>query len=313
MPKAPVFLERVAEIGPEIIARLGEGLISGGTALALFTPQDDLHFATPGFMALYDVQPGPQTFNSMMRHCWETGCGPAIDTTDIDAWLAGANTKRRREINRQFEIDISDGRWMWISETMLDDGWIVLIITDFTSIKRREFRLQSDRDAAITASETDHLTGLYNRGATMSRFARLIERAITTGEIFSAILIDLDEFKAINDRFGHDGGDQVLVHFAACATESLRERDILGRVGGEEFLIIMPGATSTQACTVIERLQARLRDQRLALEGVAMRYTFSAGIAEWRRPKTLDTLYREADQALYAAKNAGRNQVKMAG
>lgn len=313
MSKAPVFLKRVAEIDPEIIARLGEGLIAGGTALALFTPQDDLHFVTPGFRALYDVQPGPQTFNSMMRHCWETGSGPAIDTTDIEAWLASANTKRRRDINRQFEIDISDGRWMWVSETLLDDGWIVVIITDFTSIKRREFRLKSDRDAAITASETDHLTGLYNRGATMLRFGHLVDRAITTGEVFSTILIDLDQFKAINDRFGHDGGDQVLVHFASCATQGLRERDILGRVGGEEFLIIMPGATSAQACTVIERLQAHLRDQRLTLEGVVLRYTFSAGIAEWKRSKTLDSLYREADQALYAAKNAGRNQVKLAG
>jgi diguanylate cyclase (GGDEF)-like protein len=137
--------------------------------------------------------------------------------------------------------------------------------------------------------------------------------SLPTGELFSAVLIDLDRFKAINDRYGHDAGDRVLAHFAACAKKVLRERDILGRVGGEEFLIIMPGASREQAHTVIERLQAHVRRQHITLGGVTVSYTFSAGIAEWERSKTLDGLYHEADQALYMAKHAGRNQVKLAG
>lgn len=296
----------------DVMMRIAEGFLAAGTAMAVFAPDDSLHFASNGFMELYDVQAGVQTFDTIMRHCWESGRGPQIDTDDIDDWLVRANDKRRSERVRQFEVDMIDGRWLWISETTLDDGWIILSVADFTAVKRREFRLKSDRDAAITASETDHLTGLYNRGATMMRFGYLVDRAVNSGEVFSAVLIDLDHFKSINDRFGHDCGDRVLTHFAASASALLRDRDILGRVGGEEFLILMPGANMNQSCAVVERLQARLCDQRLILNDVIVRYTFSAGVAEWGRGKTPDRLYREADQALYAAKNAGRNRVRRA-
>ncbi len=296
----------------DVMVRIAEGLLAAGTAMAVFKPDDSLHFASAGFMELYDVQSGVQTFDTIMRHCWKSGCGPRIETDDIDGWLVRANAKRRSELVRQFEVDMIDGRWLWISETTLKDGWIVLSVADFTAVKRREFRLESDRDAAITASETDHLTGLFNRGATMTRFGHLVDRAVNSGEAFSAVLIDLDHFKSINDRFGHDCGDQVLAHFAASAGAVLRDRDILGRVGGEEFLILMPGANTQQACAVVERLQAYLRDQRLILRDVIVRYTFSAGVAEWGRGKTSGMLYREADQALYAAKNAGRNMVRRA-
>lgn len=312
MTKAPSIGADMAFPSQEVMLRIAEGLLAAGTAMAVFKPDDSLHFASSGFMTLYDVQPGNQTFDSLMRHCWLTGQGPLIETDDIDEWLGRANTRRRSQPVRQFEVDMIDGRWLWISETTLKDGWIILSVADFTAVKRREFRLASDRDAAITASETDHLTGLYNRGATMTRFGHLVERATNSGEVFSAVLIDLDYFKSINDRFGHDCGDQVLAHFATSAGAVLRDRDILGRVGGEEFLILMPGANTQQACAVVERLQAYLRDQRLILRDVIVRYTFSAGVAEWMRGKTSDILYRDADQALYAAKNAGRNMVRRA-
>ena len=312
MTEAPSSRADLAVPSLDVMVRIAEGLLAAGTAMAVFEPDDSLHFASSGFMALYDVQPGSQTFNTVMRHCWHSGHGPRIDTDDIEAWLKRANAKRRSELVRQFEVDMIDGRWLWISETTLKDGWLILSVADFTAVKRREFRLESDRDAAITASETDHLTGLFNRGATMTRFGHLVDRAINSEEVFSAVLIDLDHFKSINDRFGHDCGDQVLAHFAASAGAVLRDRDILGRVGGEEFLILMPGANTQQACAVVERLQAYLRDERLILRDVIVRYTFSAGVAEWERGKTSDMLYRDADQALYAAKNAVRNMVRRA-
>ncbi|MFT4077166.1 MAG: diguanylate cyclase [Asticcacaulis sp.] len=298
---------------PDMIVRIAQGLLISGRGMAVFAPDDSICLATEGFRALYDMQPGPQTFDSLMRHCWQTGRGPRIETQDIDAWLAKAKTRRRSEPVREFEVDMVDGRWFWISEATLPDGWMILSVANITSVKRREFRLTTDRDAAITAAETDHLTGLFNRGATMKRFNALVDHATGTNDIFSAVLIDLDHFKSINDRFGHDAGDQVLVHFATSAAAALRERDIIGRVGGEEFLILMPGANLKQSCAVIERLQAHLRDQRIAFGGVTLRYTFSAGVAQWYRGLSPDQLYREADQALYAAKDAGRNLIGRAG
>jgi diguanylate cyclase (GGDEF)-like protein len=319
MSEAFPVQQDMTAIAPEIVMRLGQGLIGSGAALALFSPADDLHFATAGFISLYDVQAGPQTFSSLMRHCWQAKTGPLIITDNIDTWLAAANAKRRSQSNRQFEIDIHDGRWMWVNEITFPDDWVLVIVSDFTSVKRREFKLESDRHAAVVASETDHLTGLYNRGATLLRLTQLIEHSAGSADVFSAVLIDLDHFKSINDRFGHDSGDQVLMHFAACAEEVLREKDILGRVGGEEFLLIMPGATQNQAASVLERLRAHLSDQRLKLRGTLLKYTFSAGVAQWgptgadEPAKTVEALYREADQALYAAKDSGRNQVYLAG
>lgn len=297
---------------PQLLMRLGEGLLHSGTMLALFAPDDTLQFATPDFVRLYDVQPGPQTFDSIMRHChvWKTG--PLIETDDIDAWLAAANTKRRSKTVRKFEVDMIDGRWMYAIETTFDDDWVLVAVTDFTAVKHKEFTLRTARDEAIAASETDHLTGLFNRGAAMKRFGSILDRAAQGGQMFSIVVLDLDHFKMINDHFGHDGGDQVLVHFSGCMRDVLRDRDVTGRVGGEEFLFVMPGASGDQAGTVVERLRAHLRDQRLKIGDVTLRYTFSAGIAEWEPGKTLQGLYRDADQALYAAKAAGRDQARNA-
>jgi diguanylate cyclase (GGDEF)-like protein len=292
--------------------RLGEGLLNSGTMLALFAPDDSLNFATSDFLRLYDVQPGRQTFDSIMRHCYTHKTGALIETDDIEAWLAAANAKRRSRALRKFEVDMVDGRWMYAIETLFDDDWILVAVTDFTAVKYTEFTLRTARDEAIAASETDHLTGLFNRGAAMKRFGSILERAVQAGQDFSIVLIDLDHFKMINDHFGHDGGDQVLVHFAGCTREVLRDRDVVGRVGGEEFLFVMPGASISQASAGVERLRAYLRDQRLKVGDVTLRYTFSAGIAGWQAGKSLESLYKDADQALYAAKSAGRDQARNA-
>ena len=297
---------------PELLMRLGEGLLSSGTMLALFAPDDSLNFATPDFLRLYDVQPGHQTFGSVMRHCYAHKTGPLIETDDIDAWLEAANIKRRSRSLRKFEVDMVDGRWMYAIETRFDDDWVLLAVTDYTAVKHKEATLRTARDEAIVASETDHLTGLFNRGAAMKRFGAILDRAVQAGQDFSVVLLDLDHFKMINDHFGHDGGDQVLVHFAGCMRNALRDRDVTGRVGGEEFLIVMPGASVSQASGMVERLRAHLRDQRLKVGDVTLRYTFSAGIAGWQPGKTLQGLYRDADQALYAAKSAGRDQARNA-
>ncbi|MDC7681913.1 GGDEF domain-containing protein [Asticcacaulis sp. BYS171W] len=297
---------------PEVLQKLAEGLLASGTALAIFTPDDGLHYASADFRDIYAVQDGAQTFSSIMRYCFAHKVGPLIEAEDIEPWLAMANAKRRSQANRKFEIDLLDGRWMWASETTFAGGWILLMIADCTFVKAKEFHLRSARDAAIVASETDYLTGLLNRGAMMKRFGDLIESCVVSGEVFSVVLIDLDHFKAINDRFGHQAGDEVLRHFADAARAILRGADLFGRIGGEEFLLIMPRATEDQALKVLKRLQNELRVQTLPTNDVILRYTFSAGVAQWQATKTLDGLYREADQALYAAKHAGRDQVRVA-
>ena len=294
---------------PDINRILAAGLVASDNPVAVFAPDDTLYFASASFRALYDVGPGTQTFSSIMRHCFLNQVGPLIVTNDIEKWLNAANEKRRSQRLRRFEIDYLDGRWMLASETTFVDGWNFVIITDITMLKTNELSLRNARDAALTAAETDHLTGMLNRGAMMNRLSRLVEACQTAERKFSVALIDLDHFKSINDTFGHDTGDAVLQHFAVCASEAIRDNDHLGRVGGEEFLLVMADAGEDQACGVLDRLRHYIQTRPFNTGKVALKYTFSAGVVEWRRGQSLEDLYSLADRMLYAAKSQGRDRL----
>ena len=201
---------------------------------------------------------------------------------------------------------------MLASESLFADGWLFFTITDITGLKTKEMLLRDARDAALSAAETDYLTGMLNRGAIISRLSRLIEAGQSVGRRFSIALIDLDHFKTINDRFGHDTGDAVLRHFAACANEAVRDNDYLGRVGGEEFLLVMAGAGQDEACRVLERLRHHIQTRPVDTGKIALKYTFSAGVVEWRPGTSLEDLYSTADKALYAAKSDGRDRLRRA-
>lgn len=299
---------RETEFTGEVLSRLAEGIIASGMAVAIFSPEDQLVFACPSFIDTYDVQEGEQDFESIMRHCYEAETGAKIHADDINVWLAENQLKRRSSPIRKFEIDLVDGRWLWATETTYAGGWILLTLMDFTTLKQNELLLKQARDIAVAVAETDSLTGLYNRGGVMSRLDDYITRFKGTNEMLSVALIDLDYFKSINDRFGHSVGDNVIRHFADCCRSLFRDRDILGRVGGEEFLLVMPHTSEADATMAVERLRERLK-QMNATNSPGTEYTFSAGVRAWQQEFTLDELYHQADQVLYHAKHAGRDRV----
>lgn len=158
-------------------------------------------------------------------------------------------------------------------------------------------------------SETDSLTGLLNRATLDKRFAQEIERAKRYGRAFSVILLDIDHFKQVNDQFGHLAGDRVLVACAQLLHASTRNTDVVGRWGGEEFLILCPETAGPEALQVAERICAAARTY--GFEG-GRPQTFSAGAAELGADDTLDSLLQRADTALYQAKSGGRDQARLA-
>lgn len=167
---------------------------------------------------------------------------------------------------------------------------------------------ESLKEAALT----DPLTGLGNRRYLMERVEEEMARAERTGTIFSLALMDVDNFKAINDRFGHETGDRVLCQLTSAITGALRESDICGRWGGEEFLIVLAGTSLAGAGAVIERLRASIAATDVpALEGEGS-ITASFGLTEHRAPEVLSRLLHRADTALYRAKALGRNRVELA-
>ncbi|HZV92036.1 MAG TPA: GGDEF domain-containing protein [Caldimonas sp.] len=156
----------------------------------------------------------------------------------------------------------------------------------------------------------DDLTGLLNRRAMEETVAAQIRRSLRSGEPFSVLMLDLDHFKAINDRFGHAAGDQALRHVAGLLQAGVREVDAIARVGGEEFLALMPGATLAAAGPVAERVRAQLAGQPMTLPAGAAVVTVSIGIAEWSDPgEDMSRLLVRADAALYQAKQDGRDRV----
>lgn len=285
------------------------GLDASGVAFALFSPEDELAYGSRAFRLLFDVQPNALTFTDIMHHCHDKCVGPKIGTP-VEAFLDMACRKRRSSPQRAFEIDVNDGRWFLVNETLLPGGWLWHVFTDITMLKSNERVLQLARDAARLAADTDPLTGLLNRRAAMERLEAAMRVAQDDGVPLSLVLIDLDNFKSINDRYGHANGDRVLKHFAAAGRQELRGGDIFARIGGEEFLVLMPGTGMRQATDAIERLRSHMARAENRAD-LCCSYTMSAGIAEFCGTAAED-LFERADRALYRAKHLGRDRITCA-
>ena len=156
---------------------------------------------------------------------------------------------------------------------------------------------------------TDELTGLVNRRRFISALEAEIARAASFGGPLSVILADLDDFKPINDRFGHHEGDRVLQAFSAVLLAHMRDVDVAGRLGGEEFAVLLPETSLEGAVAGAERLRQALEDSRLLRADGGRTVTASFGVAQLVPGQTGDELLRVADAALYRAKEQGKNQV----
>ena len=161
------------------------------------------------------------------------------------------------------------------------------------------------------AARTDDLTGLANRREANQALEVEVARALRYGHRLSCLLLDIDYFKAINDRFGHCIGDQVLVEIASRLAAAVRREDVVGRWGGEEFLVILPHTDSFGGRRVAEKLRRTVAETPIWIDGQSLQVTISLGLAELASldPKRADILVHAADQALYEAKSAGRNRV----
>jgi diguanylate cyclase (GGDEF)-like protein len=156
----------------------------------------------------------------------------------------------------------------------------------------------------------DPLTGIRNARAFNETSEHLIREAQRYGTPFSALFIDLDHFKAINDRYGHEAGDMVLKEVAVCLTKCSRESDLLGRIGGEEFFMLLPHTDLPGAMVLAEKLRQSVEALMPSIGEVRIPVTVSIGVARSQPDhKSISDIKRRADQAMYLAKSAGRNRV----
>jgi len=183
-----------------------------------------------------------------------------------------------------------------------------------TQIKRKRYTdfLRQNLDHSLELAVTDQLTGLHNRRYMVGQLSALVTRAAKGGEPVGALLIDIDHFKKINDSFGHDVGDEVLREFAVRVATNVRAIDLPCRFGGEEFVVVMPGAPLAAAERVAERIRSHVAGSPFRVAGgrELLTVTISIGVAATiGEGDTPEALLKRADEAVYEAKAAGRNKV----
>ncbi|MFT3812532.1 MAG: GGDEF domain-containing protein [Acidovorax sp.] len=275
--------------------------------VAIFDKQDILRYANAAFEQAYHHLPdGHSTWVDIMRANYERQRGSKVDSRDFESWLASAKSRRGKLPFRAFETDLYNGRWIWMAETTLDSGWMLCVGSDVTAIHQDERSLRLAYNQALRTAQTDALTGLSNRTHLMHQ----LDQLIALGEPFALVLLDLDHFKHINDRHGHLVGDEVIRDFARHLQACTRRGDGCGRVGGEEFMLLLPDCGDrAQAEAIVERLLAKTRAARPLPGTPEQGYSASASLALWQPGESATHLYHRADQALYRAKDAGRDRL----
>ena len=178
-------------------------------------------------------------------------------------------------------------------------------------LARRQGELAQMNERLLEISRVDALTGVANRRYLEERLDEMWEHAARLDEPLGCVMCDIDKFKSVNDTYGHQAGDAVLKQFAEILQREVREIDRVGRYGGEEFLVLLPGTVLDAAVTFAERVRTAVEAHTFAFDGGSIQRTVSCGVAAWPHPRvgSCEGLIRAADDALYVAKETGRNRV----
>jgi diguanylate cyclase (GGDEF)-like protein len=212
------------------------------------------------------------------------------------AWVQSGDPK-------PMDLAMTDGTALRCHLAVLPGGGRMLIYSDVTDIVRHAEELER-------LATTDGMTGVYNRRHFLTLADHEWERARRYGRPVSFLMIDIDYFKSINDGFGHQVGDEMIVHLSKLARDCKRECDVLARIGGEEFALLLPETDLAQAQIIAERLRAEVAANSLVVASGSIPATVSIGVATSSAAMTdISDLMKAADQALYDAKHAGRNRV----
>lgn len=212
-------------------------------------------------------------------------------------------TRNPDEIIRILDIVLSETRGLRANDE---------VFTAREQIKRAEQKIETLKDEIEQLRglvQTDQMTGAFNRRGLDETFIREAARADRNAQTLGVVVIDLDNFKQINDNLGHQYGDSILINFVAVAKETLRPTDIVARFGGEEFVILLPDVVMEDALTIIQRLQNNLaKSLSFQIDNKSMPVTFSAGVALRSFSEHQNSVISRADKALYQAKRTGKNR-----
>ncbi len=287
------------------LLHMATGVMTEG--FALFDPEDRLAHANEAFASFYD-RPAEalvgMRFEDLQRVPWHSE-GLELKDHAFETWLRTRLEWHARADGSPVEVWFR-GKAFLVREQRMPNGWIVLLRAHVTHLKQVEQELRR-------LATTDTLTGAFNRRYFVEDGARLLAHCRQGGEPVALLLLDIDHFKVVNDSWGHAAGDEALRRVCEACQQRLRPGDLFARWGGEEFILLLPGATQEDALAVAERLRAGVAAVQLEVTRAGFGVTLSVGVAIGRPEDELEELTRRADRALYAAKASGRDRVVLAG
>jgi two-component system cell cycle response regulator len=230
----------------------------------------------------------------------------ALERTRNLPILIIADAEERPRVLRGLELGVND----WLSRPV-DRNELIARVRTQVRLKRYADGLREQVQQSIEMALIDPLTGLNNRRYLDNHLSSLIDSSRMRRSPLSLCIFDIDHFKRVNDSYGHDVGDQVLQGFAQRLKGIIRTGDLLCRLGGEEFIMAMPGVNLMVAARIAERARCAIEGEAFAIRDGAgsLTITTSIGVAERTANQTAAELYHAADQALYRAKSSGRNRV----
>ncbi|MDH5355167.1 MAG: diguanylate cyclase [Gammaproteobacteria bacterium] len=250
-------------------------------------------------------------FDSLIKHNYQTKTGLVIETDSLSQWLSQAHKLRRSQKFRRFEVDFHGDRWFLVTEHTSADKTILMFCSEITEQKIYQAQLEELNNCLVKLAYRDPLTNLLNRRSFYESAENELSRCNRQSLKISLLMIDLDKFKSVNDRFGHEGGDKVLIETSTIMLDLLRQYDLLGRLGGEEFVILLPNTDISEAVVIGNRILQKLRKASFPAPMKDLQVTASIGASEYARSlhSSLDDLIRDADQKLYQAKSSGRDML----
>jgi two-component system cell cycle response regulator len=285
--------------------RISEALSPHHSVTAEADPNEALFKAAEGNFDLAIISLGLKDFDGL-RLCSQMR---SLERTRTTPLLTIADLEDRQRVLRGLDLGVND----YLSRP-IDRNELLARVR--TQIKRKRFAdaLRQNLQASIEMAVIDPLTGLNNRRYLESHLASLIDQAAERQRPLSLMVLDIDHFKQVNDSHGHDAGDAVLKGFADRVKAAVRGVDLMCRLGGEEFVVVMPDTTLAFASRVAERIREAVESGpfEIGADGRSIPITVSIGLADRGEEVDADSLFRRADQALYRSKNAGRNRVSVA-
>lgn len=250
-----------------------------------------------------------KTLEQEMGNGWAEGVHPDDLESCLKIYLESFS--QRQPFEMEYRLLRFDGEYRWINDRGVpfynDNGNFAGYIGSCIDVTEKVEGEQLRKEAQV-----DGLTGTNNRQFFEKLFKTEFEKAIKYRTMLSVILMDVDDFKSINDVYGHLIGDQVLTNVVNVIESSLRDSDFCGRYGGEEFVVALPNTSLEQAIKVAERLRQQIENNSVEIEGRKIKVTVSLGVTQLSDEKEAYRLIDKADKAMYSSKTRGKNQVTIA-